>query len=383
MDSYSRSTTQALDWLRFPMALCVIFIHSFGSRKVNCSGIIADPFSWESVYDISRLFFSKVLPGFAVPTFFLISGYLFFLNMPQWDWEKYLQKLKRRVSSLLIPYLGWNIFHCLHLSWPLLMKIFHGERQWNSLWALWNRWGNLRMFWDGHVNHPIYENIIGVEMPFTAPVLVPLWFLRDLMVIVLLAPLLWWAIQKSKGWVLSVFAVCFVLNIWLPWPGFSFTCGFWFAFGAWFSIKGKDVVLALRRHRFWSYPMTIILLIILTYWRATVPGPDSIALKIVNNLYVLASSVSAVALAGGMWEKNYKGFPQWITKATFFIFVSHIFLRKQVLKVLLPFTKGAGFGVLWLHYLMVPLITAFICISVYYIWQLMKKGFFKLANIQK
>lgn len=43
-----------------------------------------------------------------VPLFFLISGYLFFCNIKQFDRQAYVAKLKKRGRSLLEPYLFYN-----------------------------------------------------------------------------------------------------------------------------------------------------------------------------------------------------------------------------------------------------------------------------------
>lgn len=48
---------------------------------------------------------SGVIPSVAVPLFFIISGALFYRN---YDNSKYLSKVKRRATSLIIPYLIWN-----------------------------------------------------------------------------------------------------------------------------------------------------------------------------------------------------------------------------------------------------------------------------------
>lgn len=371
-----KQSLEALDWLRFPMALCVIFIHSYGARVANCAHVVADPLSWESFYDIVRIFCSRVFPGFAVPTFFLISGYLFFLNMRQWDWHCYGVKLRRRVSTLLIPYLGWNVFHCLHLSWPTLMKIFRGQADWSRLWSLWHRFGDFRMFWDGHVNQPIYDNILGIPMPFTAPVLAPLWFLRDLMIVVLLAPLIYWLLRRCGKWLLALLSLCFLFNVWLPFHGTSATCTFWFSLGAYHSIQGLDLVASMRRRRTLAYPVALASMALLLCLRSSNPGPDSVGLRVLNSVYVLSSSVSAVSLAGAIRSKGWLRWPQWLVGSTFFIYVSHIFVRKQVLRLFLPIFRSGSYPSKLVAYLSVPLLTAAACVAVYQAWQWFRRTFF-------
>ena len=95
-DTYNFWTKKIL--LSYFLAVLVFMIHistfanyiePLGSRD------IAKPLGW-FVMAISRC---------AVPTFFIISGAVFFRDYTN---DKYLQKLKSRIYTLLIPYLSWN-----------------------------------------------------------------------------------------------------------------------------------------------------------------------------------------------------------------------------------------------------------------------------------
>ncbi|MBR0039570.1 MAG: acyltransferase [Lachnospiraceae bacterium] len=80
------------------MSVLVILIHSINNET-----------RFEKFFSID-----SGIGQFAVPLFFIISGFLFFRNL------KYVNdavaKLKRRVYTLLIPYLLWNlIYYAIHL----------------------------------------------------------------------------------------------------------------------------------------------------------------------------------------------------------------------------------------------------------------------------
>lgn len=82
---------KVFDWLRFPLIVGVVFIHSFGTPFdydaldfLNLSGI--------DRYNLFRVSISKVLTHVCVPTFYFISGFLFFKGLETWDVEKYKQK---------------------------------------------------------------------------------------------------------------------------------------------------------------------------------------------------------------------------------------------------------------------------------------------------
>lgn len=72
--------SHTIDFLRFPLAIAVIFIH-MGSRVIPPSSGTCTVWSIEGVKNILEILFSHVLPHVAVPTFFLISGYLFFVSL--------------------------------------------------------------------------------------------------------------------------------------------------------------------------------------------------------------------------------------------------------------------------------------------------------------
>lgn len=75
--------SRTIDWLRFPLAIAVVYIHSFGSYPIDLNFLHSDPFSSISIFNWIRICFSHVLTHIAVPSFYLISGYLFFHNWSQ------------------------------------------------------------------------------------------------------------------------------------------------------------------------------------------------------------------------------------------------------------------------------------------------------------
>lgn len=106
----------------------------------------------------------------AVPMFFFISGFLFFLKK-----DTYMIKWKKRIKSLVIPYILtclWGIFLMFLFQKVLgLEHLFQGGKvkHLSEFVPL----DYLRCFWD---------------IRSGAPVVDPLWFLRNLIVLVLLTP---------------------------------------------------------------------------------------------------------------------------------------------------------------------------------------------------
>ena len=125
-----------------------------------------------SLYHESLYFFQEAIGRSAVPVFFVISGYMFFYKVENLTKDIYKSKLKRRVTSLLVPYLFWNslalIEGCIkHL--PALAGLFPniGNQPIDFFYCI-------KSFWctpDG-----------------TCPIYYPFWYIRDLMVCALFTP---------------------------------------------------------------------------------------------------------------------------------------------------------------------------------------------------
>lgn len=97
------------DKIRMPLILSICFLHTGYSQ--------VDSLIVECLCKLAWL---------AVPTFFLISGYLFFYNIK----GTFAQKIKRRVKNNLFPYIAWNSI------WLIVFTIF-GVRE----FALSDLWG--------------------------------------------------------------------------------------------------------------------------------------------------------------------------------------------------------------------------------------------------
>ena len=109
-------------------------------------------------------FFTHGLCTAAVPTFFLLSGYLFFRNTD--TLSAVFQKQRKRVKSVLMPFLAWSAFY--YVLYAAVSIVIPGFLESNvSLSPL-----------------RILKGIIFYEFSF------PLWYMFQLCVFVLLTPVL-------------------------------------------------------------------------------------------------------------------------------------------------------------------------------------------------
>lgn len=87
--------------LSFLAAVSVVYIHAENWAQFGFSeGTNAYALEWRIIG----------LMAWAVPYFFMLSAFLFYRNF---TWNVLLQKWRRRIPSLLVPYLAWNTIYFL------------------------------------------------------------------------------------------------------------------------------------------------------------------------------------------------------------------------------------------------------------------------------
>ncbi len=85
--------------------IMVVIVHS-NHQRLNLGGEILRLDAGFNAF--IQFFFSEGIARVAVPIFFIISGYLFFLNF-QGTKSEFISKYKKRAKSLLVPFLFWSI----------------------------------------------------------------------------------------------------------------------------------------------------------------------------------------------------------------------------------------------------------------------------------
>ena len=102
------------EFISFLLSILVFFIHSYFAQDNVGNSLIA------VINQKTSFFFSRSITQFAVPMFFMLSATSFF---KEYNSKKYLNKIKSRIFTLVIPYLLWNFIWML---WEILTS-FAGE----------------------------------------------------------------------------------------------------------------------------------------------------------------------------------------------------------------------------------------------------------------
>lgn len=297
----SETLSKTISFLRFPMIVGIVLIHAQNQGLYEALGGKASDIP---VYMFIQNSFSLGICSMCVPLFFLISGYLFFVNT-EWSWNAYLKKLKRRVNSLLVPYILYTVvalivFGILQQLMPSLISegktpiADYGIREYAEA------------FW-------MYNNL---DIPFVGP----FWFIRDLMVLHILTPLIYVLVKYGRWWGLSIILVLYFFNIPCMSDLLFFSTGVFFAlnnmdFGGLFS-KWKAVWLV--------YPIVLV---------ADTLSKECDFTNYLHKVAIILGLITFVGLAWRYVRKNGNIIPSYLSVATFFVYAAHEPYLDQVRKV--------------------------------------------------
>lgn len=250
--------------LRFPLAVLVVFSHCVIIRdNVPASLSLAE----DNVFLMVELFF-RSLGTLAVAGFSVISGYYFFSKAESWTFTDYKVSVLKRVRSILIPYILWNLI---------------------AIGAVWikNKIALAIGFTPGYsevemsfiTQLPLWKLLI---MPFCGP----LWYLRELFYLTLLSPIIYWVIKRLGYWSILVAAVPYLFYQYIP-TGVSSLILFFFVVGACLGVNKVPFARLLSQYRWLSLASIAFYSILVIFYN------DS-------PLYTTAHSIALVGLLGAV-----------------------------------------------------------------------------------
>ncbi len=350
--------------LRFPLAVLVVFVHSFG-KELN-AGIPCDmALSSEMVYEYVRIMCSRVIAHGAVPTFFFISGFLFFLKVTEFKKSLYVEKIKKRLHSLAIPYVLWILLYLCYMLTLKVGDVLLHNKSWSEFIYYLDEIGWLHIFWDADVWDE-RANWFGWNTFNSGPSHVPLWYIRDLMIIVLLSPAIYYLTKRLKGYFVLLMGLLYCSYIALPFFSATIMIGlFFFSFGAYFSINGKDFTDALWRYRYILVFFSITGILILS-WLGSISG--GAAAQWLYHFVIISETLTFLAIASALCHnKRLYNFNKNLAPTTFFIYAFHIFIlgycRAGVNKIM----NNDIWYMQILAYLISPFLCIILCIIMYYL----------------
>lgn len=358
MERYSDLQFRVFDWLRFPLIVGVVFIHCFG-KSFDYEAMDFTHLTRMDCYNLFRVSISQVLTHVCVPTFYLISGYLFFIGLEKWNWKIYLNKLKKRSISLLVPFLIWNT---LSILLAVLSAFIH--EGWLGVQGFFadNNYGHL--YWDCQAWNLDRTNLLGGGYLSTSPYLIPLWFLRDLMVVCVCSPLLFFLFKYTRIIGVVLLTLCYTTGVFFSVPGFSIMAFMFFGVGACLRMNGIDTTKLSYNYRKVIYAVTVILWIVCTMFN----GHNTKQGDLIYPFYVIFGCLTTINIATYLVDKKKVIIPELFSNASFFIYLLHTILVISIVNKVAYILFGETNPILMtLSYLFVPVATVAICLLAYYI----------------
>lgn len=334
--------SKVISCMRFPMIVGVVLIHC------NFSHTIKNGWA-EYVYFYNvQSFISEYLARIAVPLFFFISGFCFFNNIKDFTISVYKSKLLKRRKSLLYPYLIWNLITALifYLGQTLFPTMMSGSQKNLSDMSI------LEWF-------SIFWNYIGNKFPIDGP----LWFVRDLIVICSLSPVIYKCCKNTiLGWLyISILFVLWFGGFQMPIEGIGFPCLLFFSLGSMFAIHSFTIFIKSG-----SLSILVSILYILLGVLFLVSRDSCVKEQFLNSGIILGMIVS-FQFAKKLCENMDFSPNKFLSNSSFFIFASHSTLLMVIYKVLLKvFTKYSDMTLLFIYFTS-AILCILLCLGTYYL----------------
>lgn len=329
--------------LRFPLIVAVVFLHAYDPSIGNGAHL-----QYKGWLKFLLDYISEGLATVSVPLFFLIAGFLFFSGSGTSP-EEFLSKIVKRGKTLLVPLIFWNLL-CLAVTalgeaTPATVQFFGGRSvPVASFSAL-----------------DFFNAIFGIT---SHPIAFQFWFIRDLIVLAVLSPAIYFLLNRIGILFLAILALrWFSASAAGTMPFLSREAVLFFSLGGFLAIRKIDV-LGIDR---WGV-LTMLSYVPISIFDAITKGA-----AINNPIHKLAEAIGIVFVFGvtkyARESAKYKGRLIALASASFFVFASHEPLLTAIRKLSFRLLAPSGSIELAFLYFCDPLLVVVICLALYYFCQ--------------
>lgn len=358
--------SKTISFLRFPLTIAVVYIHFNIARKgISVHGVNygTDNPDWY-IYLINL--FSYVIASIAVPLFYFISGYLFY-KQTVFNTSIYKRKLMSRTKTLFIPFILWNliaiVIQFVRLI-PAFSSLFPGAYKTEIHFSLIRIFNT---FFCNTLQNGIFVSPVGytqteiINEPY--PIDIPLWYIRDLMVMVIISPFIYWIIKKCKiGYIIALGLAWCLRNLYLPDGGYLsmlITALFFFSWGGFHGINDLNFIMVMRKFRF----LTLLYLPIAFFDTLTIFTHYN---SYIHNVGILIGVITVVIIVAQMMESRQTGVNPLLVNCTFFVYAFHKLIIDDVAKIVFSILHlPDNTYVMLCFYLVIPIVTIIMCIGLY------------------
>ncbi len=334
------------------LSILVVLIHT---ENIAAFAISPDGSLFEQLlYRFQRLI-SGNIAKIGVPSFFMLSGILFYRDF---DFQKYPQKMKSRVFSLIIPYLLWNflrfaLFYVLGKI-PAVQKVLY-------------------------INPIVFTPDNLLKAVFFYKYNMGYWFMYQLMLFTLLCPLIHVLMKKKPVAILALLGVFYIFcsNILAEVSTTVFRgkfiqmdCLFYYMLGSFIGTHYFDVVnLKNKKTKLLAIWGVLLGQVCFFLFHTT-------QMLIFHILFCTISSVAFWYLFDMVFQKP---FTKKVTTITFFIYSAHgtvLELSQAVVQAVFPHTPFVALC----EYLLLPCFTVALLVGVSILLKRYANSIWKLLN---
>lgn len=303
-----------------------MYIHAKNSADYSFEGVDATP-----IYTLNQIL-SETFGRIGVPFFFMQSGYwMFRFDIQKADIKVWKGKLKKKIRTLIIPYLLWNAYGIVVF---MILTNLPGQ----PFYLNEGQTVNFSV-------QTLYEGLILSKYNF------PYWFMRDLIMITVFSPILALLLKNKivagTTWIILLILTLLNMNV----PFFQTSSLLLFFMGG---------ILSVYFREFWEtqssgikqimlYSVLFILLVVCKW----------IDIPHIYTLYVVVApilfwKICDVLTVFRMLDHE----PLWFMKQSFFIYSAHVFLVEGLSSIFARINQS----ILWIcvTYVLNPMITLLI-----------------------
>lgn len=252
----------------------------------------------------------------------------------------------------------------------LLLKVggvmLHGK-PWSGIPAFFETNGWWHLFWDCNVWGES-KNWMGILVHNSGPYLLPFWYMRDLIVMVILSPVIYFLIKKMRCFFLILLIALYALDVKVSFISGSFNIAvLFFSMGAYWGIMKQDFVYFLWKFRYVISPLAIFFIICQTYLEGSNDGIS----KFIYPWMVIFESFLVIILASTLCC-NYRLFSlnKKLASTSFFIYAFHPFILVYIIKFWQVINVNSFLMII--SYFCAPLTCVVVCVGCYWVlskWQ--------------
>ena len=337
-----------IKFISYTSMILVVFIH-------------AQNFSLRNIVDLNikkqthliQLIFSDGLARVAVPMFFAISGYLFFESKLEFTYNEYVQKLKKRLKTLMLPFFIWSL-------WSFLFLIILQNLPYSGAFF----------------NNKFDFNISFIEILKSLilhPVATQLWFIRELFLFILFSPIIFICLKYGRFLTFIIIIAFWFADYYIPY--FQFESLLFFVLGSNFKIYQTDVNIKISNK---------ILLFFSIFWFILIFFKSYINCFQVNTVFELSFYNKLSILIGFFiywfifeklynlnFNENLKNIFYKFSQFSFFLYASHEPFLTIIKKILVNVIGQSDVALTFSYFISIVLII----ISMYYLAKFFKFNF--------